>query len=202
MALKIRKTSKVSLSDDDCSMAIELAYRKYFDKLYSYARVVCDSEEMAQDVVSEFFYGLLKKSSDLSKAENLEAYLCVGVKNLCIQHLMKSSKTEKNTALLATIDYVDPQQILLGEELRSLLESLINNLPEKCQLIFRMSKEQGMSNQEIAEELQVGIGTIKTQLIRAHSKLREKIVAHYHDQDLDSTPWRFIGQFLLTLGGI
>ncbi len=201
MSLKFRKSSKSSLSvDKDNSMTIELAYRRYFDRLYSYARVICNSDEMAKDVVSEFFYGLLKNSSDLSKAENLEVYLCVGVKNLCIQHLMKSSKAQKNSVLLATIDYVDPQEVLLGEELRSLLEDLVNDLPDQCQLVFRMSKELGMSNQEIANELQIGMGTIKTQLIRAQAKIRDGITTHYHHHDSDSTPWRLIGQILLFLG--
>lgn len=203
MPSKIRKISTVSSPPDKKdAVAIERVYRDYFDRLFSYARVICDSEELAKDIVSDFFYGLLKNKTDLSKVDNLEVYLSVGVKNLCIQRLMKSSKEEKNSVLLATVDYIDPQQVLLGKELKILLDRIINDLPDQCQLVFCMSKEQGMTNQEIADELQIGLGTVKTQLIRAQAKLREGITSHYKDFITDQSHWRLIGQLLMIIGGI
>lgn len=201
MNLRIRKISTGSHQSNGGLTLIEQVYRKYFDRLFSYARVICESEELAKDVVSDFFYELLKKNTDLSKVKSLEVYLAVGVKNLCIQRLMKASKVEKNAVLIATIDYIDPQQVLLGEELKKLLDKIINDLPDQCQLVFRMSKEKGLTNQEIADELQVGLGTVKTQLIRAQAKIRESITSHYKDTDIDPSYWRLIGQFLLILGG-
>ncbi|MEP0369092.1 MAG: sigma-70 family RNA polymerase sigma factor [Cyclobacteriaceae bacterium] len=200
MASKIHKISTgSSTSKKKSSIAIERVYRDYFDRLFSYARIICDSEELAKDVVSDFFYGLLKNQTDLSRVDNLEVYLSVGVKNLCIQRLMKTSKDNKNAVLLATIDYIDPQQVLLGKELKTLLDRIINDLPDQCQLVFRMSREQGMTNQEVADELQIGIGTVKTQLIRAHAKLKEGIVQHYKDVDIKDAPWRLIGQVFLII---
>ena len=106
MNSKIRKISTGSHQSNGGLTLIEQVYRKYFDRLFSYARVICESEEVAKDVVSDFFYELLKKNTDLSKVKNLEVYLAVGVKNLCIQRLMKASKVEKNAVLIATIDYI------------------------------------------------------------------------------------------------
>ncbi len=202
MSSKIHKISTESQpAKKQGSIAIEDVYKDYFDRLFSYARVICDSEELAKDVVSDFFYRLLKNNTDLSKVSNLEVYLSVGVKNLCIQRL-KSSKTDPNSVLLTNIDNVDPQQVLLGKELQTLLDRIINDLPDQCQLIFRMSKEQGRKNQEIAAELQIGVGTVKTQLVRAQAKLREGITSHYKDSDIENAPWRLIGLLLLALGGI
>ena len=203
MSSKIRKISiGSSPSNKQGSVDIERIYRDYFDRLFSYARVICDSEELAKDVVSDFFYGLLKNRTDLSKVGNLEVYLSVGIKNLCIQRLTKSSRNASNSVLIATVDYIDPQQVLLGKELKNLLDQIINNLPDQCQLVFRMSKEQGLTNQEIAKELQIGTGTVKTQLIRAQAKLKEGIISHYKDIDVQNAPWRLIGQFLLIMSGI
>lgn len=203
MASKFQKISKNTISSDkDDAIDIEQVYRDNFDRLYSYAKVICDSNELAKDVISDFFYGLLKNKTDLTKISNLEAYLSVGVKNLCIQKMMKVSKEEKTSILLATIDYIDPQQVLLGKELKSLLDRITNDLPEQCQLIFRMSRERGMTNQEISDELQIGTGTVKTQLIRAQTKFRNAIVSYYKDQNTNSTQWRLIGQFLFMVLGV
>ncbi|MCG8390653.1 MAG: sigma-70 family RNA polymerase sigma factor [Cytophagales bacterium] len=203
MASKIRKISTLSnLHEKDTPVDIEQVYRKYFDRLFSYARIICDSEELAKDVVSDFFYRLLKNRTDLSKVDNLEVYLAVGVKNLCIQRLKKSSKVKQNAVLLTTVDYIDPQQVLLGKELKALLDKIVNELPDQCQLVFRMSKEQGMTNREIADELQIGLGTVKTQLIRAQSKIRDGITSHYKERNIKRSHWRLIGQFLLNFGAI
>ncbi|MEP4532152.1 MAG: sigma-70 family RNA polymerase sigma factor [Cyclobacteriaceae bacterium] len=203
MSSKIRKISTESKPPEKRdSISIENIYKDYFDRLFSYARVICDSEEMAKDVVADFFYGLLKNKTDLSKINDLEMYLSVGVKNACLQKLIKTSKSKANPILISSIDYIDPQQVLLGKELKTLLDRIINDLPDQCQLIFRMSKEQGMKNQEIAGELQIGLGTVKTQLIRSQEKLRAGIISHYKDSDIKNAPWRLIGQFILFFVGI
>ena len=203
MASKIRKISTLSsLPEKDKPIDIEHIYRRYFDRLFSYARVICDSEELAKDVVSDFFYRLLKNRTDLSKVNNLEVYLAVGVKNLCIQRLTKSSKDKQNAVLLSTVDYIDPQQVLLGKELKTFLDKMIDELPDQCQLIFRMSREQGMTHREIADELQIGLGTIKTQLIRAQSKIRDGIASHYKEMSIKHSHWRLIGQFLLVIAAV
>lgn len=202
MASKIRNISTSNSPSDDGELAIEKIYKQYFDRLYSYARVICDSEELAKDVVSDFFYNLLNKKTDLSNVGNLEVYLSVSIKNLCFQRLSKAAKDQKTEVLLATIDYVDPQQVLLGKELKRLLDKAINDLPDQCQLIFRMSKERGFSNKEIAKELQITTGTIKTQLVRAQAKIREAISLQYKDRTPGDPIWRLIGQILLMFGGI
>ena len=191
--------NKISNNPSD---AIKTIYEDHFDRLFSYANAITDSKELAKDVVSEFFYGLLKNNTDLSQVHNLEVYLCVGIKNLCLKHLKKLPGTHRNSVLLATVDFVDPQQVLMGNELKKLLDNLIDDLPDQCQLIFRMSKERGMKNQEIADELQIGMGTVKTQLRRAQTKLKAGITTHYKESNADYTPWRLIGMFLLIAFGV
>ncbi len=51
----------------------------------------------------------------------------------------------------------------------------IDSLPEKCREVFLMSKRDGFSNQEIADELGISIKTVKNQMTKALSRLREAL---------------------------
>ena len=51
----------------------------------------------------------------------------------------------------------------------------IDNLPEKCRNVFLMSKRDGLSNEEIADELGISIKTVKNQLTKAFGRLREAL---------------------------
>lgn len=56
--------------------------------------------------------------------------------------------------------------------LREELEAAISRLPEKCQLIFRMSREDELDDKVIAEKLHISVNTVRTQMYRALQKLK------------------------------
>lgn len=187
------------------SQKFEAIYRKYFEKLYGYARAICGSQGMAKDVVSDFFYHLWKNETNLSKIENLEIYLLVSIKNRATQALVKEKKVDStgNNAefLIETVEYINPEELLLEKELKVALDEIINNLPDQAQLIFRMVKEKGMSQPEIASELGISVTTVKSQLKRSQTKLRAEILKFYMDSESDFHPdVRLIGQIVLLMG--
>jgi len=55
------------------------------------------------------------------------------------------------------------------------LEVLVSNMPEQRQRIFRLSKEKGMTNEEIAQQLNLSQRTVENQLYRAVSFLKDKL---------------------------
>lgn len=188
---------------DNRSQQFEAIYRKYFDKLYGYARAICGSQSLAKDVVSDFFYHLWKNETNLSNIENLEIYLLVSIKNRATRALTleKKATVENLEVLLETIEYINPEELLLEKELKDTLDKIINRLPDHGQLIFRMAKEKGLTHAEIAKELGISITTVKSQLKRSQSKLKAEILKFYMDTERGSLPdIRLIGQVLLIIG--
>lgn len=191
--------------DNFRSQKFEAIYRRYFEKLYGYARAICGSQSMAKDVVSEFFFHLWKNKTDLSRIENLEIYLLVSIKNRAIQMLAKERKADTSDnsfdLVLETIEYINPEELLLEKELKDVLDNIINALPDQGQLIFRMAREKGLTQSEIARELGISVTTVKSQLKRSQSKLRAEILKFYMDSESDSHPdIRLIGQIILLAG--
>ncbi|HAK28549.1 MAG TPA: RNA polymerase sigma-70 factor, partial [Sphingobacterium sp.] len=61
------------------------------------------------------------------------------------------------------------------EELRVRLDQLVSELPEKCQLVFKLSREEGLTYKQIAEHMNISVKTVETQLSRALKKIRAGI---------------------------
>lgn len=207
MTRKIHKIQNAPiLSDLDREAHFEKIYRAYFKRLYAYAKVIVDSQSLAKDIVSDLFYGLWKNKTNLQEIDDIEVYLFVSVRNQSLQVLKKSNLIQTSEAMdakLESIDYINPEELLLEKELLAVLEKIILELPEQCQLIFRLFREQGLKNAEIAEELGISVVTVKSQKRKAQIKLKAGILRYYHDnEDLHLPDIRLISQYLLAFGFI
>lgn len=173
------------VSKDTKEAQFEQLYNAYFDKLYTYAKVICGSQELAKDVVSEFFFNLWKNQQNLQAIKNPDAYFFITIKNQALKMLSnKFNKTDQlESKLLKLVDLVNPEEVLLEKELRSLLDKVIETLPGQCRLIFQMT-QQGHTPSKIASQLDISIETVKTQLKRARKKLRKQLIHHYGDSKL------------------
>ncbi|UII24279.1 RNA polymerase sigma-70 factor [Fulvivirga ligni] len=208
MTRKIHKLSNVAnRSDKEWEAYFEGIYKEYFKRLYAYVRVIVDSQSLAKDVVSDFFLALWKNRNSLLHVNDLEVYLFVSVRNQAVQALQKQAKLfssrEALEVKLESIDYINPEELLLEKELLNLLKKITSELPDQCKLIFEMATERGLKNAEIAQELGISVVTVKSQKRKAQVKIKAGIIKYYHDHDDSNLPdIRMISQYLLVLGYI
>ena len=89
------------------------------------------------------------------------------------------------------IDRTSPEEVLLEKELLNALEEVIQLLPDQCQLVFRMAREENMSYQEISDRLGIHVSTVKSHMIKAIADVRNHISSKYdEEQDNSSNPTR------------
>jgi RNA polymerase sigma-70 factor (ECF subfamily) len=74
---------------------------------------------------------------------------------------------------LASNGVEQPGAALENDELRQRLHEAIDRLPERCRLVFVMSKVEEMSHREIAEGLGISVKTVENQMTRAYKFLRQ-----------------------------
>lgn len=157
----------------------EQTYRELFDLLFlpakKFAFCILHSNEEAEEVAEDVMITLWKQRKTLIEINNVHVYALVIAKNLSLNVLKKNSRN-KTTSLDDTdisffFDSSSPEQIIIDNELKMRLENAIQSLPPKCQLVFKLAKENNLSYKEIAEILSISVKTVDAHLVVATQKL-------------------------------
>jgi RNA polymerase sigma-70 factor (ECF subfamily) len=162
-----------ALKQDDKAAFAEI-YERYWDKLFSVAAHKLEQLEDAEEVVQNIFISLWNRRLSLNITGSLNNYLAVSAKYRVIKMLEKKLNQKKYTNSLGNERLLDDstQEWLEFMELKGQLEQLITGLPEKCQLVYRLSREQGFSQKEIAGQLGISEKTVEAHLGKAIKTIR------------------------------
>lgn len=152
------------------SKEFEIVFRQLYLPLGMYALRIVDDADVAEDIAQEAFLKTWTQLEGGSEITNLRAFLYKCVRNGCLAHLSRVSKQvgEEN------IPEVGDEEIDTSFRDARIWRA-IDDLPEKCREVFLMSKRDGFSNEEIANELGISIKTVKNQMTKAFSRLREAL---------------------------
>jgi len=158
--------------DDDAFTAI---YLRYWDRLTAVAMNRLGSLEEAREVVQEVFCNLWRRREQLEIDHSLNTYLAAAVKYEVFKRFAVKSRHRRlrQQALdgwqEAAEDILDK---LHANELQSELFSLVKALPEKCRIVFQLSRDKGYTQKQIASELGIAEKTVEAHLSSALRKLR------------------------------
>lgn len=163
----------VLLKQDDRSAFTEI-YNRYWKKLFAVAGQKVFELEEAREIVQHIFISLWERRASLHIEGSLSAYLSVSVKYRIINSLDKHYIRKQYLDNLPPVSEIDnsTQEWLEFEELKERLAALVADLPEKCRLVFTMSREQGLSQKEIARELDIAEKTVEAHLGKAIKTLK------------------------------
>ena len=153
------------------------AFRTFFDTYYPrinrFTSYIIRSNELREEVVSDFFLTVWKHREKLCKIKDLDAYLYTIARHLALDSLRKILHCHIIEEIPLGIASADdtPEEQLLSEELCKAITQAVNQLPERCKLVFLMAKEQGLKYKEIAKILQISEKTVNAQMVIALKKL-------------------------------
>lgn len=167
------------LIGEDSHVAFMEIYNRYAKWLYRTGSKKIDEQDDIKDLIQEVFTALWQNRHSLTVETPLGGYLFATLRYIIIKRI--AHKKVQSTYL----DSLDPAELLYQHtpadtltrenELKKLIESEISSLPEKMQLVFRMSREGHLSHKEIASELGLSEATVKKHVNNALKSLRPKL---------------------------
>ena len=163
------------LRSGDERVLIEI-YNRYWDKMLVVALNRLRNQEEAEECVQDVFYKLWKLREDLELTKlELANYLARAIRNQAFNILDKRHRERlksENYKPELDINLLSPERTLIIRELQEQIDKSINALPPQCQLVFKLSRQEGLSNKEIAESLSLSENTVKSHLKKANRDIR------------------------------
>jgi RNA polymerase sigma-70 factor (ECF subfamily) len=153
--------------------AFESLFRTSYSTLCNFANNYLSSNNHSEDIVQEVFIKLWEKRNEIQIEQSVDAYLFQAVKNNCLNELKHDKvKSKHRMHVFHTESEFEETDHMEADELKDLIQEKIQSLPEKRRKIFKLSREEGMKYAEIAEQLNVSIKTVETQMSLALKYLR------------------------------
>jgi RNA polymerase sigma-70 factor (ECF subfamily) len=163
--------------------AFEYIYHLIHQKIYCFILRYIQDSSHAQELTQRFFIRLWEKRQLLSPDKPLEAQAFVIARNLVIDELRKMAREKsfieyfwsrrKPTSTLT-------EETVLFNDLQEHFEAVVESLPQRRREIFKLSRHQGLTYQEIAHELSISPKTVEIQMSKALKVVRAKLSAFLH----------------------
>ena len=156
--------------------AIEQIYSIYWRPLFIYGYNILKDKAACEDIIQDLFLQLWIKRESLNIKESLEAYLHAAVRYQIFRYIRNNPAENRFFENLdERVATTSSESIIDLKEINQLVNSVVNELPEKCRTVFILSREQQLSHKEIANQLHISTKTVENQITIALHRLRSSL---------------------------
>ena len=153
----------------------ELAFRHlfetYFRPLCRFMYVYISDKEIVEEMANDIFIYVWENRKTLLIQHSFKSYLFQAARNRSLNALRQKKKTISLDE--ANVDVIDTEIMSLEhDELHHLIQEAVFTLPKKCKEVFNLSRNENLSNQKIAEELNISVKTVEGQITKALKRIR------------------------------
>ncbi|WP_298652723.1 RNA polymerase sigma-70 factor [uncultured Proteiniphilum sp.] len=154
----------------------ELLFLAYHPKVYHFLYGFIKNEEEAYDMAQEIFYKVWVNRKTMGEIKSFKAYLFTMARHMIYNYYEHTLVKEKYTlSRLAQSETYEPEQDMFAKDLALLIDLVVSQMPEQRQRIFKMSRKEGFSSDEIASRLNIHKRTVENHISKALSDLRKAL---------------------------
>jgi RNA polymerase sigma-70 factor, ECF subfamily len=156
----------------------ESQFKKFYSPLCLFAFRYLKDMDSAEEIVQDLFYNYWKNKEKIEIRTSLKSYLYQATKNKCLKVIEHNAVKDRYASEMVSLGQstTDSQpNNLETEELNTIIENTLNELPENCRKIFVMSRFEGMKYNEIASALSISIKTVEANMGKALKLFRTNL---------------------------
>ncbi|MDD7886949.1 sigma-70 family RNA polymerase sigma factor [Flavivirga sp. 57AJ16] len=160
----------------------EKLYQKYWKKLYILCYSKTKNVEVSEEIVHDVFISLWKYKEDFVVTKGTENYLLKSTKSKIVDYYRKMAKSQCRTVSDCNLckgqnfdSDIFTHNLAMHKFLEDDLELVVDQLPCKCQEVYRLSREEHLTTNEIAIRLSISQKTVKNHLTKALSFIKEHL---------------------------
>jgi RNA polymerase sigma-70 factor, ECF subfamily len=156
--------------------AFESIFNSYYDALVGYGKTIIKDVDEAEDIVQQVFISVWEKRLAIEIHTSFRAMLYKAVYNSCLNRI-KHDEVKRSYAreIKLTSSSSFSHEDIQHKELQKKINVAIDQLPEQCAKIFKMSRFEYLKYQEIADKLDLSVKTVENQMGKALRLLRESM---------------------------
>lgn len=167
--------------------SFELIIIKYQRKLYATILNIVKDSDVAQDIVQDAFMKAFEKLSSLRNKNQFYPW----VKRIAINCALLGFEKNKRMVDVGNhsgneengddffdrlTDYANPEEDLLNDELKRFVRRFVDSLPDKLRVVIILREVEDMSYEEIAEILNIPVGTVRSRLFNARQYIKQRLI--------------------------
>ena len=171
--------------------AFERLFNKYQKRVYNLIYRMVGNEQDAADLTQEVFVRVYNSLHNLKSEVAFLAWVRTVATNICRDHFRKIGRTIKTNSLDEKFSLDEgkvereiadwssnPEQVFEKKDLRNSVQKAISSLSEEHRTVIVLHHIESMDVQDIAKQLGIPVGTVKSRLARAREDLKRKL-GHY-----------------------
>jgi RNA polymerase sigma-70 factor (family 1) len=155
--------------------AFEIVFELYKKRVFSVALKMLKSEIEAEEIVQEVFLSIWHAKARLDDINDPEAYLFTITYNTIYTHLKKASRNRQVLdAIIFNLSEIQNTtgDTIAGNETGKLIKEAIERLSPQQRTVYELSKQDGLSYDQIAEQMNISRNTVRNHLAEAMKTIR------------------------------
>jgi RNA polymerase sigma-70 factor (ECF subfamily) len=156
----------------------EKLFRSSYVSLVRYAKTILKDHDTAEEIVQDLFFRLWQDRGNITIESSLNGYLFRSVHNKSLHFIEHQKVIDRHAGEIASSadETAEPvTDAIYYSELQSKVARVLERLPERCSVIFRMSRFEGLKYNEIAEKLSVSLKTVEANMGKALKEFRKAL---------------------------
>jgi len=167
-------------------------FKQYYEELCRFVFPVVKDKDAAEDVVQDVFVKIWTRREELEITTTYKAYLFKAVVFRGLDYLRKQKTVGKVKEELKIVHNQSQQETYFSVEEKELIAAIdagIDHMPENMRIIFQLSRFSSLKNREIAEQLNISIKTVESNVSKALKQLAVYLRPYVKNQNLKSILW-------------